>query len=301
MQKYLSSVDGSCGTISIRGNERFRHGWKPDDEAPWACLTIVHGFGDHGGRYAGMGTTLASLGVAVQAIDLVGHGQSPGRRGCIASYEQLLDEVEESLTYSILSFPRIPHFLFGQSMGGNLVLNLALRRSESIRRARGIVCGSPLLRAFSMPKERFMDAGRWLATKIPNWRIKAPVNVATLSNDRRAQDAYLRDRFVHRNMSLRLATNLIDSGLWALENASMLKTPALLMHGLEDTLTCPKASKEFADASNGMASFRGWSGCRHDLHDELQRERVFDYLILWMKQKCIASFKMRRSVSGIAA
>ena len=264
--------------------------------SPWAALTLVHGFGDHGGRFAGMATSLASFGIAVQALDLVGHGRSPGRRGCIHSYDQLLDEVHDSLQHSTDSFPRIPQFLFGQSMGGNLVLNLALRRPLDVKRVNGLIVVSPMLRAGEMPKERFMDAGRWLASKIPNWRIKAPVVVAKLSHDRRAQDAYLRDRWVHRNMSLRLAINLVDSGLWALENSPLLQSRTLLMHGSEDTLTCPKASQLFAEKSNGMAMFRLWNGCRHDLHDELQRERVFDFMTRWMKQQCVTSFKLTRPV-----
>jgi alpha-beta hydrolase superfamily lysophospholipase len=242
-----------------------------------------------------MGTSLSSLGVAVQATDLVGHGRSPGRRGCIESYDQLLDEVAMSLEHSMRTFPRAPHFLFGQSMGGNLVINLALRRPEVVAKTHGIIAGSPMLRAGKMPKERIMDAGRWLATKIPNWRIKAPVEVEKLSHDRRAQDAYLMDRWVHRNMSLRLAAGLIDTGLWALDHADQLATKMLVMHGLDDTLTCPKSSAEFCERSNGFATFRGWSGCRHDLHDELQRERVFDYLTHWMKQQCIVSFKIARA------
>ncbi len=301
VQPYLSPVEFRSGTITVADCQRFYHSWIPDALSPWAALTLVHGFGDHGGRFADMGTSLASFGIAVQAIDLVGHGRSPGRRGCIDSYDQLLDDVSLSLRHSIENFPKVPQFLFGQSMGGNLVINLALRRPLEIETANGLIVGSPMLRAQTMPKERVMDAGRWLATKIPNWRIKAPQVAAKLSADRRAQDAYLRDRWVHRTMSLRLAANLVDSGQWALDNASLLQLPTLLMHGSDDTLTSPKASQTFAEASNGKATFKLWAGCRHDLHDELQRERVFDYMTRWMKQRCITTFKIARPLVVEAA
>ena len=294
MQSYLSPVVSTSGVVKSAGSPRFHHSWTPASISPWAALTLVHGFGDHGGRFGGMATSLASFGIAVQAIDLVGHGRSPGRRGCIESYNQLLDDVCDSLQYSKAIFPRIPQFLYGQSMGGNLVLNLALRRPLDVKGANGLIVGSPMLRAGKMPKEYYMDAGRWLASKIPNWRIKAAVDATKLSHDRRAQDAYLRDPWVHRNMSLRLAMNLVDSGLWALENASMLQTRTLLMHGSEDTLTCSKATQSFAETSSGMATFKLWNGCRHDLNDELQRERVFEYMARWMKQQCVTSFKCSR-------
>ncbi len=292
MHSYLSQVESKSGVVHSTSSQRFYHSWIPRSISPWAALTLVHGFGNHGGRFAGIGTSLASFGLAVQAIDLIGHGRSPGRRGCIDSYDQLLDDVCVSLQHSKECFPRTPQFLFGHSMGGNLVLNLALRRPEDVIGAHGLIVSSPMLRAGEMPKERIMNAGRWLASKIPNWRIKAPVEVAKLSQDRRAQDAFQRDRLVHRNLSLRLAANLVDSGGWALENASLLPIRTLLMHGSEDTLTCPTATQEFAESSNGMATFKVWNGCRHDLHDELQRERVFEYMTRWIKQQCITCFKI---------
>ena len=301
MQSYLSPVESKSGIVQSSGSRRFYHRWTPASMSPWAAMTLVHGFGDHGGRFAGMATTLASFGIAVQAIDLVGHGRSPGRRGCIESYDQLLDDVCDGLQSSITSFPRIPQFLFGQSMGGNLVLNLALRRPQDVKGTNGLIVGSPMLRAGEMPKEYYMDAGRWLASKFPNWRFKAAVDPTKLSHDRRVQDAYHRDPSVHRTMSLRLAINLVDSGQWALENASLLKSRTLLMHGSEDTLTCSKATQSFAEAADGMTTFRLWNGCRHDLHDELQRERVFDYMTRWMKQQCVTSFKLNRPVFAESA
>ena len=296
MQSYLSPVESKSEIVHWSGSSRFYHSWIPASMSPWAALTLVHGFGDHGGRFAGMATSLASFGIAVRAIDLVGHGRSPGRRGCIESYDQLLDDVCDSLQNSMASFPMIPQFLFGQSMGGNLVLNLALRRPHDVKGVNGLIVGSPMLRAGDMPREVYMEAGRWLASKIPNWRMKATVDATKLSHDRRVQDAYLRDPWVHRNMSLRLAINLVDSGLWALDNASLLQFRTLLMHGSEDTLTCSKASQSFAEASGGMAMFRLWKGCRHVLHDELQREHVFDYMTRWMKQQCVTSVKISRPV-----
>jgi acylglycerol lipase len=302
VQAYPLSVESGSGPIEFDGEMRFHHRWMPESKSPWAILSVVHGFGDHSGRFDGMGTSLASLGVGVLATDLIGHGRSPGKQGCIDSYDQLLDEVESSMKYAQQLHPRIPHFLFGQSMGGNLVLNLALRRPYTMENVRGIVAGSPMLKAGKMPKEQIMNAGRWLATKLPNWRIKAPVVVSKLSSDRRAQDAYLRDRWVHRQMSLRLGANLIDSGLWALEHAHLLSTPSLMMHGSEDTLTSPIATQQFAEATQGLATYKCWTGCRHDLHDDMQRERVFAFMTHWMKRQCTLSFRIRtEQTSAVAA
>ena len=277
------------------------HRWWPSDSEPWGAICLIHGFGDHGGRFRTMGNTLASLGLAVLAIDLIGHGRSPGRRGVIDSYEQLLNEVRISLEFTEASWPKIPKFLFGQSMGGNLVLNWLLRKDHaeanvknnqwaSSHRLRGAIIGAPMLRTPRMPQERFMRAGRMLAEWFPNLRIHTPHQAELLTRDRIAQDAYTRDKLVHRSMSLRLATNLIDSGTWALENAHLLKTPTLLLHGSVDRLTCPKATEEFADRAGGIARFIACEGCRHDLTQEPQREWLFEMAANWAKQQCIRSW-----------
>lgn len=296
---YGRPVACEARNVELRGTTRFSHLWIPTNEAPWAALTITHGFGAHGGRFAGLGTSLASMGIALNAIDLVGHGRSPGRRGCIESFDQLLDEVEASLEHAEELFANTPQFLFGQSMGGNLALNLVLRRPDFCDRLHGVIAGSPMLRPAKMPKERIMDAGRWLAKKVPNLRIKASVEVSKLSQDRRAQDEYLRDRYCHSAMSLRLAANIVDSGLWAIENASKLEHPVLLMYGSDDTLVCPNAIQEFANAATDFAQVKVWTGCRHELHEDIQRERMFAYLSAWMKRQCTNSFNAKAFIKTL--
>lgn len=271
---------------------RFVHSWFPESFQPWAALTIIHGFGDHGGRFAGLGNSLASMGIALLAIDLIGHGRSSGRRGHINSYDQLLDEVSAGLELTRAEWGRIPQFLFGQSMGGNLVLNLALRRPDECSGLAGIVAASPMLRPAKMPSEKFMSVGRWLAHRFPSVRINAPVRTRDLSQDRRAQDAYYRDKHVHNRMSLKMAVSLIDSGDWAVKNAALLRTPTVLMQGTEDKLVSSEASEEFVSNSCGMASLQFWTGCRHDLHDDLRREVYFRELSKWMKQRCLTTFKL---------
>jgi alpha-beta hydrolase superfamily lysophospholipase len=231
------------------------------------------------------------MGIALLAIDLIGHGRSSGTRGRIDSYEQLLDEVSSGLELTRSEWGRIPQFLFGQSMGGNLVLNLALRRPEECRSLLGVIAASPMLRPAKMPSEQFMTVGRWLAKRFPRVRINAPVRTRDLSQDRRAQDAYYRDKHVHNRMCLKMAVSLIDSGDWAVKNAGLLQTMSVLMHGTEDKLVSSEASEEFVQNAHGMASLQLWTGCRHDLHDDLRREAYFRELSKWMKQRCMTTFK----------
>lgn len=264
------------------GVERFIYRWQPLRATPVASITIIHGLGDHGGRFGAFANSLASAGLAVLAVDLVGHGQSPGRRGVISSYDSLLDEVGNAAYLANRTWTDVPAFILGQSMGGNLVLNWSMRRPFEAKSVTGIVAMAPMLRMARSPSSQFMKVGRWLEKRLPNFRMSAPVDVRQLCNDPFGQDAYLRDRYVHRKMSLRLGLSLIDSGEWILRNPEQISKPTLLMHGSDDTLTCPAATEELA-AKSSNTLLRLWSHCRHDLHFELQRESVAAFMLNWIQ------------------
>lgn len=297
MQAFLHAVTTTCQQeayfdqgYGLARSSRFVRRWWPGDAPAWGAMTIIHGFGDHTGRFDGMATSLASLGLAITAVDLVGHGRSPGRRGVIDSYDQLLDEVEYSIGLSRSRWPKLPQFVFGQSMGGNLAINWMLRRGDAGAALHGAILASPLLRPKRMPREKYMRAGRWLANRLPNFRVRTPSKVEWLCGQPQAQDEYRRDPWVHRTMSLRLATSLVDSGIWAMERAGELKVPSLLIHGSEDPLTCPGATQEFASRAGGKAEFILFEGCRHELHKEAPREYLFETLAGWAKGRCVRSW-----------
>ena len=258
---------------------RFVHRWIPEGSQPWATLSIVHGLGDHGGRFDRLARWFVRHGLMVLAVDLVGHGRSFGRRGCIDSYDHLIDEVARIGTMTSQRWPDLPRFLFGQSMGGNLVLNAAIRCIPDVS---GVIACAPMLRASRPPSEQFLRIGRKLSHWLPNFRMRTPVDASSLSRDHHAQQAYLDDRFVHRQISLRLALSLVDSGLWAISHAEQLAIPTLLVHGAEDTLTCPRASRSFAEANPEFVELRIWQGLRHDLHFEPEWQLVMDDVRRWL-------------------
>lgn len=267
------------------GVERFVNRWQPLTAAPQAVLTIVHGLGDHGGRFAQFANSLASAGLGVIAVDLLGHGHSPGRRGVIPSYDKLIDEVGNATYFAARTWPGIPSFVAGQSMGGNLVLNWSMRRPFEAKNLSGIIATAPMLRMAKDPNPQFIKVGRWLERKLPNFRLTAPVDVRQLCSDPLGQDAYARDKLVHRKMSLRLGVGLIDSGEWVLAHPELITKPTLLMHGCDDTITCPLATEELAGKAAEYTTLRLWPHCRHDLHYELQRESVAAYLFDWIRHQ----------------
>ncbi len=276
-------------------------------------MAIVHGLGDHSGRYAPLAVQLVSRGMGVVALDLQGHGLSPGWRGCVDSYAALLREVNWLLTWarggeelahwasdveapndqpiSLDKWPTSdvrPVCLYGHSMGGNLVLNAVMQGYAQPDR---LIASAPMLRAVNPPGPAFMQVARCLKLLMPHWRLKAPVRKEMLSHLNSEQDAYQRDAHMHRKVSLRLGAGLIDSGLWAIDNAQRLQIPALVLHGTEDRITDPRATAEFASRAGGKLQFKLYTGMLHDLHRDQGKEQVIGDIAGWVLQGHLSVFR----------
>src|SRR5512137_8610 len=117
-------------------------GWQPETP-PKAVVCLVHGLGEHAGRYAHVAAALNDAGYAVLSFDLRGHGKSEGLRGHTPSYDTLMDDIGRLLDEASQRYPGKSQFIYGHSLGGNLVLNYALRRKPPLA---GVVSTSPALR-----------------------------------------------------------------------------------------------------------------------------------------------------------
>ncbi|MEL6107217.1 MAG: lysophospholipase [Planctomycetota bacterium] len=278
-----SSVVADGRMVSFPQGERFVRSWVPsvDDVARPFALCVVHGLGDHSGRFDAFGRWFAARGVPVHSFDQIGHGKSPGKRMVIPDYDYLLRDVGAFLSW-VKDKVTLPVGLFGQSMGGNLVLNHQLRLDED---AAFVVAGSPMLRVPRPPTRWMQLVYRAVGVFAPNLILKTPVDPANLSRNPEVQRAYVEDPLVEQKLSLRLGIALIDSGQWALDHASELTVPTLLTHGDADEITCHEASKEFVESSNGVAAMNLWTGGVHDLHADLVEEEYRQSLLAWMSSQ----------------
>lgn len=283
---YELSVEEQQRTVSWNefsdGTRRAFYCWPSERPASAASVLIVPGLGEHGGRYATCAKAFANSGFDVYAIDLVGHGLSPGKRGCIASYEGLLDEIEVALRAMLEKSPQLPIVLWGHSMGGNLVLNYLLRKDLLPLCA---IASAPMLRATKLPSKAFLWFARKLAMVIPNYQLKTPVHHSDCSRDEGQRAAMKSDQLFHRRLSLRLGAALIDSGQWALDHAEQLRTPVLLVHGEQDKVTSAAASVEFAKSNPKLCELKLLPEQLHDVHRDLGSEAVLAFMCDWLHGK----------------
>ncbi len=174
----------------------------------------------------------------------------------------------------------VPVFLYGHSLGGNLVLNYALRRQPDVA---GLVVTSPLLRLTrSIP--RWQSLGAEMLSRVwPGFSLPNGIAPQQLSHDPASVRGCLEDPLVHRRVSCRLATQMLDADEWAVQHASQLKLPLLLLHGDADPVTSHAASEEFAHGMGHGCQLRLWEGLYHELRWEAERDAVIRYIIDWLR------------------
>ena len=265
------------------GTKLFAQGWTVEN--PKSVLCIVHGFAEHGGRYARPAAFFNEQGISVFAIDQFGHGKTEGTRGYSPSYEATLDSVDKLIAEAKSLSGNAPVFLWGHSMGGNVVVNYLLRRKPAIR---GAIASAPWLRlGFEPPKFKIMLA-KFMKNIYPKFPEKANLDTSHLSRDKEEVKKYDNDPLVHNQATAGTFFETFDAGYWAIEHAEALSNDLFLFHGTEDKLISPHGSSDFAkNAPKNHLTFKLYDGFYHELHNEpeVDRTRVLNDMLQWINSK----------------
>ena len=254
--------------------------WNPDIE-PIAVVALVHGLSDHSGRFDAFSKFLNKKGIAVFAMDYQGHGESPGKRGHVRSCDLLISNIENLLIAARLEYNDTPLFLYGHSLGGNIVASYILQHQS--KEIAGVMLSAPFFElAFEPPAWKVRLAGI-LNHLWPSLTMSTDLDPMELSHDPMVGKAYLEDPLVHGKISVRLSNFAINQGSWALQNAGLLNYPLLIMHGTEDRITSYNASERFAQEAGSFASFKSWEGLRHEIHNENNKDEVLKFIYKWIQ------------------
>ncbi|MBY4673294.1 lysophospholipase [Burkholderia multivorans] len=266
------------------GLELASYRWPADARAapPRATVALLHGLAEHAGRYAPLAARLNAAGIDLLAIDLRGHGRSPGKRAWVARFDEYLDDAD-ALVDEAARAPT-PLFLMGHSMGGAIAALYAIERAPA--RActlAGLVLSSPAL----APGR---DVPRWMLTlsrlisrvwpTFPAIRIDA----ALLSRDADVVAANRGDPLVHHGpVPARTGAEILDAMARIERGRSALRVPVLVYHGTADKLTEPDGSRTFgARVGSADRTLTLYEGGFHETMNDIERERVIDALIGWI-------------------
>lgn len=254
--------------------------WMPDLPVK-AVIILIHGIGEHIGRYENVAQMFIDNQYAFIGADLIGNGKSGGQRGHVDSFDNFLDIIDHLLTEADSRFPGIPIILYGHSLGGSLVLSYAMKRNPSVA---GIIASAPGLEVTKVPLLKVL-VGKLMVSVYPRFSMTNSLDVSGLSRDPSVVQDYVNDPLVHPYVSVRLGLDLLSLGKWLQENGKTIDMPLLIVHGEKDRLVNITGTRNFARQYQGDLTFIEFPGGYHELHNDLEKEDLFSKMLDWISTK----------------
>ena len=272
IRRFEHAVEGTVAA------SLFRRGWVPRE--PRAAVLIVHGYGEHSGRYEHVGARLAGHGFATHAYDHLGHGRSSGPRCHVRRMDDYLDDLERMLTRVREEQAGLPTFVLGHSMGGLVTAMLARERRPEVA---GYVTSGAALETPRLPRLR-ERAVRLLRRVAPRLSLPSDLDPEGLCTDPRVVEAYLADPLVHRRMTTSLAVALLDAMRRTAPGGGDVAAPLLALHGGDDPICLPTGSERFAAAAP-QGRFLRYPGLRHEILNEPVWRDVLGDVTAWLDER----------------
>lgn len=268
------------------GTELFLHHWPKAQ--PRASVVIVHGYGEHAGRYAELAGALNDAGFSVLSADNRGHGKSQGRRGYVERFPEYLDDLDVVLAEADRLTPGVPRLLIGHSMGGLIALLHAIDRQA---RHAGVVLSSPFLRV-----KLAVPAWKVLAAKAASRLYPALALPSGLSGSNVARDPDIARLYDTDPLNLTAATaRWYTESLLAQDRvfneASTFVLPVLVMHGEADAVADPVRTAEvFPRLGSTDKTLELLTGAYHEIFNEApaDRKRIVSRTIEWLNAHVFA-------------
>ena len=269
----VSGLHGEAGPLAL-------YDWALPASQPLGTVILVHGLGEHAGRYGEVAAHLHQWGFAVRAYDQQGHGQSEGARGDLLRPGSLQADLCRVIddTRQHPSLHGTPLILLGHSMGGLVV---ARTLAEGLRPVDAAVLSSPALGAFPNLFQKLLLAS--LPRVLPHLRVDNGLKTEFLSRDPDVVKAYKADPLVHRRISAGLAAWILTQGAQTLADAVQWQVPTLLLYAGQDRLVNAQASADFARAAPAaVLQAECFEAMYHEIFNDLYRAQVFTALKRWL-------------------
>lgn len=245
-------------------------------------VLLVHGLGEHMGRYQALAELLTTWGFAVRGYDQHGHGESHGVRGSLPNDTCLLDDLAEVIDETRTRMaPDVPLILLGHSLGGLVAARLVALKMRTVQ---ALVLSSPALDAGLSAFQKLQVT--LIPRLLPNLRVGNGLDPKDLSHDAKVVEAYKADRLVHDRISARLGAFIAEAGPATVALAPGWSVPTLLMYAGQDRCVNPEGSRRFSQlAPAALVHTVRFGDLYHELFNELHAAPVFGALQQWLGER----------------
>lgn len=272
--KHLESSFAGVGGLELHSQA-----WVPDG-TPRAVVALVHGVGEHCGRYMNVVRPLVDDGYAVYSFDQRGHGRSPGRRVHIDRWTEYRDDLSAFLGTVRTAQPGAPVIVYGHSMGSLVVLDYLLQKPSGLA---GAVISGVALQPAGVGSPAMIAMARVLTHVTPTLAISLGIAAEDLTRDPAALAAYRADPLVTGKATVRWGTESLDTVERIKAGMSDIRMPLLVVHGEADHLNLVAGAHALFDsASSDDKTLRIYPGVFHEPHNDLGHEQLAADVVEWL-------------------
>ncbi|KAL0429653.1 UNVERIFIED_CONTAM: Monoacylglycerol lipase [Sesamum radiatum] len=269
--------------VTSRGDSIFTQSWTPIKVKVRGVVVLLHGLNEHSGRYSDFAKKLNANGIKVYGMDWIGHGGSDGLHAYVHSLDYAVNDMKMFLGKVLAENPGVPCFCFGHSTGGAIVLKAALdpKVQQSVA---GVVLTSPAV-GVQPSHPIFAVLAPVFSFLLPRFQVSAANKRGTVvSRDPEALMVKYSDPLVFTgSIRVRTGYEILRITTYLQQNLTRLTTPFLVLHGTDDAVTDPEASRKLhEEASSTDKTIKLYEGLLHDLLFEPEKEEVMDNIIAWL-------------------
>ncbi|XP_051113572.1 uncharacterized protein LOC127239450 [Andrographis paniculata] len=272
--------------VTARGDTLFTQSWTPLKLPIRGLLVLLHGLNEHSGRYNDFAKKLNANGFKVYGMDWIGHGGSDGLHAYVPSLDYAVDDLKMFLDKVLAENPAVPCFCFGHSTGGAIVLKAVLDPKVQklvagivlISPAVGVQPSHPLIVALAPLFSMFLPRFQFSAANKPG---------AVVSRDPQALMAKYSDPLVFTGaIRMRTGYEILQTTGYLQQNLQRVTVPFLVLHGMDDTVTDPEASRKlYLEASSADKSIKLYEGLLHDLLFEPEKQEITNTILSWLSSR----------------
>lgn len=300
MSSPRSYSDSTLSTFTAGDGENLAVQYWPvaDIRMRRGVVVLVHGLGEHAGRYERLAQWLTDRGFTVYGYDQCGHGESSGGRGCLPTTMRLIEDLNDVVESARRRMrPGEPLVVLGHSLGAVVAACLVQLRQVPVD---GLVLSSPAFAPRLNALQRLLLM--MLPRLAPNFTVRNGVSPESLTHDPDVVRAYRADPLVHDRISARLAYFIAEAGPRLVARAPRWRLPTLLLYAGSDAVVDPRGSRRFAEAAPpGLVTAQGFKDLYHEIFNELDAEPVFEALQDWLDERFPQPPGLRRGVVPMPA
>jgi alpha-beta hydrolase superfamily lysophospholipase len=270
-------------TFPAAGGARLHWRCWPAEGLPRGVVALVHGIGEHSGRYASLVGPLTARGYTVCGFDHRGHGRSPGRKGHVDRWEDYREDVAAFIGQVRRERAGLPVFLYGHSLGALIALDYVLHHPAGLA---GLIVSAAPIRPTGVSKPHLVAAARVLSRLWPVFPLRLGLDAGALSRDESIVRAYVDDPLVHSLVSVRWGTEAMAAVARVKAGMATIRLPALVLHGGADRIHDAEGSLVLFDALPGPdKEVRIYRDGAHEPHNDLCREQVAADVLEWLDER----------------